>query len=219
LRHAPFDNFFALIAMTQAGASNGKYDPRTPAMISGAARRFPEALSEMRAGGREGYWKINSILRPAVQVPFTAYEGHFAVRYSIARLVAALYYDGTRRPLPVGQFIHAHWFSNARPLGDEQLLSLLGALPHYRTLEQGRFDCSDQFEARFRHSSEERVGGYAFHFHRSFVGVGFALPEILSDPNVEQEGWFVVTEDGIAPFNEPWPQHVKISTRGYGKNQ
>jgi len=185
-------------------------------MISGSVRRFPDALVDVVKGGQRGYFhKHGPILQPGVRIKFEHPDIHFTINLSIAQLVAANFYNFTKMPAPVGSAIATWWFSNAQPMPPEELKDMLSKIPNYHTLKQGDgFDVSDQYEARLLFAEDMAVGGCAFHFHKSFVGIGFLFPSFDDiDEKDEEHPLFFVTDNGIEPANGCFPLGVRLPKR------
>lgn len=211
-----FDDFFALLAFSQASFQDDRLDPRINNMISGSVRRFPDAILEIVQSGQRAYFgKGNTSLQPGVRIKFDHPDIHFAMNFSIARLVAANYYSFSKMSAPIGSTIATSWFSNAQPMPTKHLKAMLSKMPNYHTLRQGDgFNVSDQYEARLLFSEEMAVGGCAFHFHRAFVGVGFLLPSFADiDEKDEEHPLFSITDNGIEPVKGFFPLGVRLPKR------
>ncbi|MET4103184.1 hypothetical protein ABIE58_002623 [Roseovarius sp. MBR-78] len=185
-------------------------------MISGSVKRFPEALMEIvESGQRDLVHKGNMSRQSGIHIKFAHPDIHFAINLSIARLVAANFYNFRKMPAPVGSALATWWFSNVQPMPPEKLEDLLSKMPNYHTLKQGeQFNVSNQYEARLLFAEDMAVGGCAFNFHRSFVGVGFLFPSL--DDIDEKDGkhpLFSVTDNGIEPVNGCFPLGVRLPKR------
>ena len=101
----------------------------------------------------------------------------------ISKLGMALYREHVGEPLPLGGGVYTMWFLNSG-LSEETAHGMLGILPGYSTLKQGRRkNAAGQFDYRFN-SDDRSIVAALTHFHSNihFFTVSMADPALYGFP-------------------------------------
>ena len=102
-----------------------------------------------------------------------------------AKLCKALHYKHTNQIVPKTGVIYVRWYSNYDRMTGNIPDTLINQLPEPRTLAQGKWNVSDQFEYSFNVSEDGKLGIYFATFQISFAICGFVTLERDFLPELE----------------------------------
>ena len=102
-----------------------------------------------------------------------------------AKLSKALHYEHTNKIVPKSGVIYVLWYSNYDRMTGNVPDTLINQLPEPKTLAQGKWNVSDQFEYSFIVSEDGKLGIYFATFQTSFAICGFVSFERDFLPDVE----------------------------------
>ena len=102
-----------------------------------------------------------------------------------AKLCKALHYQHTNKIVPKTGVIYVRWYSNYDRITGSIPDTLINQLPEPRTLAQGKWNVSDQFEYSFNVSEDGKLGIYFATFQQSFAICGFVSSERGILPELE----------------------------------
>ena len=94
-----------------------------------------------------------------------------------AKLCKALHYEHTNKIVPRSGEVYIRWYSNYDRMKGNIPDSLINQLPEPKTLEQGRWNVSDQFNYSFFVTEDEEHGIYFATFQKSYAICGFVSVE------------------------------------------
>jgi hypothetical protein len=207
-----FDALVSLFAKTAASGFGDQDSNDIKRLISSSVRRFPDFFKEIMSSSEMTYLSHNDLLRPVWKMKFQDPSVHFAMRFFGARMLAAVFYETAGKILPIGTHIGVVWRTSIQPLPPEALRRLLQSLDRYLTLTQGRFDGSDQFEARFRFDYELMVGGVAINLQNAIQIFAFAMRSRADFEDAVEDEVFVISERGLLPLSG-FPPDLRIEQR------
>ncbi len=212
-KHAPFDDFFSLIALLHAGFLRDEREPRTAKLVDSARSRFPEAIEDMTSEFKPALVSLRGVIRPAFKVSLASSEVNFTISYMACRIALALFYQHTKKVAEIGTRLYTSWVphhvASSHPITDE----IIEGFPLRGALVQGNFDTTDQFETAYNADASERLGMYILSFHSSFRATVFQVPFGLDFSECDRDDLFVVTKDGIEPVGLSYPCNVRMPSR------
>jgi hypothetical protein len=162
----------------------------------------PDIVAEWtKFGARDNARARQHLLKQGVDVPVTAglvSLGEITIRHLnlfAYKLALGLYFEHFREPLPNSGLVSAIWRTKEDFRQQGVPKELLEIMPKYATLQQGKWNTSEDFEYRFDLNTAEGVFGCLARFRTSFYVTGFAVRDGNLVPGDEK------TDDWIKPID------------------
>jgi hypothetical protein len=103
-----------------------------------------------------------------------------------AKIGFALYFELTKRMVPIEGGVATRWFSNYERLQGTFPQTVFDYLLPPNTLRQGIFEVSDQFGYQWRMAEDDRMGMFFAYFRQSFAVIAFvAIDRSLLKANAD----------------------------------
>ena len=204
------DQIAALTCLTMASAQSEVVPkPYFQKIFQGVRNNQPDAITYLAGVESHPLYRSKLVYMPPyaykVKVDeriWTKYLNAWAAKQALA-----LYFLATGSPLSERGIAYVNWYTNYQLFEDSYPKDLIDLLGQYKTLSNGKFEVSEQFEYRFDLIDQPAALFAAMGMHRSAVVLAIVFEDTQDVPensNISKlNGYRTSTSTGIYWVNPP----------------